>query len=262
MPEATTPQDKFIEQPVAEPSVYAPASPSSHHMVEFIPEDRPLHPTHHAALLILTRPEELVAIPQSPRSKLRKERLEALGRHTVFIQDATDALHKVGKALNPLNLFAAVEVGGLLKMALANIQQQKKELLEKEQAKYSTFVARTAIALKESGTKLTGHDKNLDDLSLSLQSLADKFSKIKGKQDDVTDLVHSINSHVSEINARKGEEESREAAHRWRLQKETEMNAAFNDSIAASINRLGIPHQGYRVSESGPGFRDPNVPWK
>ncbi|KAL6570326.1 hypothetical protein OROMI_014840 [Orobanche minor] len=270
MPEATMPQDEYIQQPAAEPSIDAPASPSSQHMVEFIPEDRPLRPSHHAALLMLTGPEDQVARPDSPRSKLRKERLDALGRHTVFIQDATDALHKVGKALDSLNLSAIEEVGGvksdlsnvadalqilpqLLKMALANIQHQKKELLEKEQAKYNTFAARTSIALKEFGMKLTGHDRNLDDLSLSLQSLADKFSKIKGKRDDVMDLVHSINSHVSEINARMGEEESREPARRWRQQYE---------SIAAAINRLGILRQGYRVSGLRPEFHDSNVPWK
>ncbi|KAL6517028.1 hypothetical protein OROHE_017988 [Orobanche hederae] len=235
-------------------------------MVEFIPKDRPMHPTYHAALLMLTGHEEQVARPDSPRSKLRKECLEALGRYIVFIQDAVSALHKVGKAPDKLNVSAAEEIESvtsdlsniadalqvlpqLLKIALANIQQQKKEILEKEQAKYSTFAARTAIALKESGTKLTGYDKNLDDLSLSLQSLADKFSKIKGKQDDVMDLVHSINTHVSKINARKGEEESREAARCWRLQKEVELNAIFYGSIAVVINRLGISRQqGYRAS--------------
>ncbi|KAL6551403.1 hypothetical protein OROMI_021891 [Orobanche minor] len=241
---ATAPQDKDTQQPAAEPSIDAPASPSSHHMVEFIPEDRQMHPTHHAALLMLTGPEELVARPESPRSTLRKEHLEALGRHNVFIQDVVSALHNVGKSLDKLNVSAAEEVGSvksdlsnlvdalqvlphILKVALANIQQQRREILEKEQAKYSTFATRTAIALKESGTMLTGYDKNLDDLSLTLQSMANKFSKIKGKQDDVMDLVHSINSHVSVINARKGEEESREAACRWRLQKEAEMTYCY-----------------------------------
>ncbi|KAL6522991.1 hypothetical protein OROMI_031339 [Orobanche minor] len=153
---------------------------------------------------------------------LIKERLEALGHHTVFIQDAVSALHKVGKVLDKLNVSATEEIGNvssslsniddalqvlpqLLKVALSNIQQQKKEILKKEQDKYITFAAWSTIALKASGTKLTGHDKNLDYLSLSLQTLADKFNKIKGKQDDVMDLVHSINSHVSEINAKKGE---------------------------------------------------------
>ncbi|KAL6554588.1 hypothetical protein OROHE_007611 [Orobanche hederae] len=76
------------------------------------------------------------------------------------------------------------------------------------------------------------------------------------------DLVHNINSHVSEINARKGGKESREAARRWRLQKEAELNAVFDDSIAVAINRLGVPRQGYRVSGHRPEFHDSNVPWK
>ncbi|KAL6556847.1 hypothetical protein OROHE_006723 [Orobanche hederae] len=247
-------------------------------MVE-IPEDRLIYPTPHAALLMLAGPEEPVIRQESPRSALRSECLEALGHHTVFIQDAVNALHKVEKALDKLNLSAAEEIGDvtsdlynianalqvlpqLIKVDLSNIQQQKKEIMEKEQAKYTTFAARSAIALKASGTKLTGHDKNLDDLSLSLQSLADKFNRIKGKQDEVLDLVQSINSHVSEINARKGEEESREAARHWRLQKEAEIDAAFEESITAAINRLGAPHQGYRVSGHCSEHHDPSIPWK
>ncbi|KAL6578868.1 hypothetical protein OROMI_009084 [Orobanche minor] len=193
--------------------------------------------------------------------------------------DVVNALHKVGKALDKLNMCAAEEIGcvtsdlynivnalqvlpQLIKVALSNIQQHRKEILEKEQAKYTSFAIRSAIALKASGTKLTGHDKNLDDLSLSLQTLADKFNRIKGKQDDVLDLVQSINSHVSEINARMGEEGSLEAARRWRLQKEAELDAIFEESIAASINRLGASHQGYRISGHHPEHHDPNVTWK
>ncbi|KAL6565667.1 hypothetical protein OROHE_004722 [Orobanche hederae] len=278
VPEASVPHDESLQQPAAEQSVDAPASPNSQHMVK-IPEDRLIYPTPRAALLMLTGPEEPVIKQESLRSALRIERLEALGHQTVFIQDAVNALHKVGKALDKLNMFAAEEIGGvtsdlynianplqvlpqLIKVALSNIQQQRKEILEKEQAKYTSFAARSAIDLKASGTKLTGHDKNLDDLSLSLQTLADKFNRIKGKQDDVLDLVQSINSHVSEINARKGEEESREAARRWRLQKEAEIDVVFEESIAAAINRLGVSHQRYKVSGSRPEFQDPNVMWK
>ncbi|KAL6508862.1 hypothetical protein OROHE_021421 [Orobanche hederae] len=278
VPEASAPHDESLQQPATEPPVDAPASPSSQHMVE-IPEDRRIYPTPRAALLMLTGPEEPVIKQESPRSALRTERLEALGHQTVFIQDAVNALHKVVKALDKLNLSAAEEIGGvtsdlynianalqvlphLIKVALSNIQQQRKEILEKEQAKYTSFAARSAIALKASGTKLTGHDKNLDDLSLSLQTLADKFNRIKGKQDDVLDLVQSINSHVSEINARKGEEESRKAARRWRLQKEAEIYVVFEESITAAINRLGASQQRYKVSGSRPEFQDPNVPWK
>ncbi|KAL6574255.1 hypothetical protein OROHE_001159 [Orobanche hederae] len=247
-------------------------------MVE-VPEDRLIYPTHRAALLMLTGPEEPVIRQESPKSTLQTERLEALGHQTVFIQDAVNALHKIEKALDKLNLSAAEKIGGvtpnlyhianalqvlpqLIKVALSNIQQKRKEILETEQAKYTSFAARSAISMKASGTKLTGHDKNLDDLSLSLQTLADKFNNIKGKQDDVLNLVQSINSHVSEINSRKGEEESREAARRWRLQKEAELDVVFEESIAAAINRLGASHQRYKVSGSRPEFQDPNVPWK
>ncbi|KAL6570008.1 hypothetical protein OROMI_014522 [Orobanche minor] len=278
VPEASVPRDESPQHPAAEPTVDAPASPSSQHMVE-VPEDRLTFPTHHAALLMLTGPEEPVIRQESPRSALRTERLEALGHQIVFIQDAVSALHKVGKALDKLNLSAAEEIGGvtcdlykitnalqvlpqLIKVALSNIQQKRKEILEQEQAKFTSFAARSAIAMKASGTKLTGHEKNLDDLSLSLQTLVDKFNNVKGKQDDVLNLVHSINSHVSEIDARKGEEESREAARRWRLQKEAELDADFEESITAAINRLGAPQQRYKVSGSRPEFTDPNVPWK
>ncbi|KAL6542466.1 hypothetical protein OROMI_024068 [Orobanche minor] len=268
--EASVPRDESPQHPAAEPSVDAPASPSSQHMGE-IPEDRLIYPIPRDALLMLTGPEEPVIRQESPGSALRKERLEALGHQTVFIQDAVNALHKVAKALDKLNLSAAEEIGGvtsdlynianalqvlpqLIKVALSNIQQKRKEILETEQAKYTSFAARSVIALKASSTKLTGHDKNLDDLSLSLQTLADKFNRIKGKQDEVFDLVQSIDSHVSEINARKGEEESREAARRWRLQKEAEIDAIFEESIAAAINRLGASHQRYKVSGSRPEF--------
>ncbi|KAL6560865.1 hypothetical protein OROHE_006042 [Orobanche hederae] len=214
-------------------------------MVE-IPEDRLIYPTPRAALLMLTGPEEPVIRQESPRSALRTKRLEALGHQTVFIQDAVNALHKVGKALDKLNLSATEEIGGVTSdlYNIANALQVLPQLI------------------KASGTKLTGHDKNLDDLSLSLQTLADKFNRIKGKQDDVLDLVQSINSHVSKINARNREEESREAARRWRLQKEAEIDAVFEESIAAAINRLGAFHQRYKVSRSRPEFQDPNVPWK
>ncbi|KAL6576514.1 hypothetical protein OROHE_000295 [Orobanche hederae] len=165
VPEVTAPQDETIQQPAVEPLIDAPASPSSQHMVEIIPLDRPMRPTPRAALLMLTGPKDPVARPDSPRFEVRKNRLDALGRHTVFIQDAVSALHKVGKALDKLNVSAAEEIGGvtsnlfnianalqflaqLLKVALANIQQQNKDILEKDQAKYSTFAARTSIALK------------------------------------------------------------------------------------------------------------------
>ncbi|KAL6560900.1 hypothetical protein OROHE_006077 [Orobanche hederae] len=244
VPEASAPHDESLQQPATEPS------------------DRIIYPTPRAALLMLTGTEDPVIRQESPRSALRTERLEALGHQTVFIQDAVNSLHKVGKALDKLNLSAAEEIGGVTSdlYNIANALQVLPQLIK--QAKYTSFAARSAIALKASDTKLTEHDKNLDDLSLSLQTLADKFNRIKGKQDDILDLVQRINSHVSDINARKGEEESREAARRWRLQKEAKIDVVFEESITAAINRLGASHQRYKVSGSRPEFQDPNVPWK
>ncbi|KAL6525371.1 hypothetical protein OROHE_015678 [Orobanche hederae] len=177
VPEASVPHDESPQHPAAEPTVDAPASPSSQHMVE-VPEDRLIFPTHRAALLMLTGPEEPVIRQESPRSALRTERLEALGHQTVFIQDAVSALHKVGKALDKLNLSAAEEIGGvtsdlynianalqvlpqLIKVALSNIQQKRKEIMEAEQAKSTSFAARSAIAMKASGTKLNRTRKEL-----------------------------------------------------------------------------------------------------
>ncbi|KAL6583621.1 hypothetical protein OROMI_002910 [Orobanche minor] len=224
------------------------------------PEDHFLYPTQPAAMLMLCGPEEQLARPGSPRSEIKKDSFAALGSHTVFIQDAVD----LGNAKSELsNVAEALQVlPQVLKVALSNIQQRRQELLQQEQAKHKTFEVRTAIALKESGTKLTGHDKNLDNLSLSLRTLADRFSNIEEKQEDVVNLIHSIDSNVSEIHARKGEEESREAARRWRRQKEAELEAALEDDITAAINRLGSQRQGYRVSGTRPEFHDPNVPWK
>ncbi|KAL6538806.1 hypothetical protein OROMI_025132 [Orobanche minor] len=273
------PQNEDVQLPAVEPVIDAPASPCSP-PDEFLQEDRPMRPTHPAALFTLTCPEDKLVHPSSPRSEQRKERLHALGSQTVFVQDAVDALHRVGKALAWLNVSAAEEMDNakselsnvaedlkvlpqLLITALANIQRQREEILEKEHNKLSVCEARSVAALKESGSKLIGHNKNLDNMSRSLQSLADKFSKVEEKQEDVLMLIHSIDSHVSEINARKGEEESREATRRWRLQQEAEINAAIDDSVSAAINHLAVSaHPGYTVSGSHPEYNDSSVPWK
>ncbi|KAL6529352.1 hypothetical protein OROGR_014975 [Orobanche gracilis] len=73
-------------------------------------------------------------------------------------------------------------------------------------------------------------------MSLSLQALAAKFSSVEEKQGDVVQLVESINSAVSAIHARKGEEESKEAARRWKQQQEAQFAAVFDDFVASDIN--------------------------
>ncbi|KAL6560197.1 hypothetical protein OROHE_006204 [Orobanche hederae] len=48
--------------------------------------------------------------PESPRTEARKEQLNALGRQSLFIQDAVEALYQVGKEMDWLNLTASEEM--------------------------------------------------------------------------------------------------------------------------------------------------------
>ncbi|KAL6578956.1 hypothetical protein OROMI_009172 [Orobanche minor] len=112
------------------------------------------------------------------------------------------------------------------------------------------------------GSRLTSHDKKITNISLLLNSLAEKFSKFETKQDDVLKILERIDSRVSCIDdARKGEE-AREAARCWRIQKEEEMNSSLDDSVAAVTGHLDSPTHGYRISWDRPEFHDPNFSWK
>ncbi|KAL6579786.1 hypothetical protein OROMI_007810 [Orobanche minor] len=262
-----------------ENNIDAQASPSSHisesNRMLIVP---PVHPITNIRRL-LTAPEEKLARPGSPKSELRNDRLEALGRQTVFIQDAVDVLNNIAKSLDRLNFSTCEELGSVksnlanvveallrlpqtLNIALSNLQNRQKKLLEEEQAKYSVSESKTAVTLKATRVKLTGHAKLIDDMSLSLQTLATKFSNGEEKQDDVVQLVNSISSAISEIHARKGEEESREAARRWRQQQEAHFSAVLDDSVASAINRLDAPARQVRIADSRPEFHDPRFPWK
>ncbi|KAL6542378.1 hypothetical protein OROMI_023980 [Orobanche minor] len=150
-----------------------------------------------------------------------------------------------------------------LKQALSKLQKSQEKILLEEQSKLRVCEVKDVAALKETGSRLTGHEQKIDDISLIIKALAYKFSKFEEKQDDVVKLLHSIYHTVSDIdNARKGEE-SRETARRWRLQQEKEINAALDDSVAAAINHLAEPiHHEYRISGSRPEFHDQNIPWK
>ncbi|KAL6585620.1 hypothetical protein OROMI_002264 [Orobanche minor] len=70
------------------------------------PESTPVPesgPSHAAASTSIRRPE-------SPRSIARKEQLNALGRQSLFLQDAVEALYQVGKEMDWLNLTASEEI--------------------------------------------------------------------------------------------------------------------------------------------------------
>ncbi|KAL6558205.1 hypothetical protein OROMI_018555 [Orobanche minor] len=79
------PQDEEISHPTAAPTIDAPASPCSQPDDEFLLEDRPMRPTHHTALKLLTGPEDKLGRLDLPRYERTKERLGALGRQNVFV---------------------------------------------------------------------------------------------------------------------------------------------------------------------------------
>ncbi|KAL6582620.1 hypothetical protein OROMI_004698 [Orobanche minor] len=65
-----------------------------------VPVSSEPEPSHVAASTSIRRPE-------SPRSVARKEQLNALGRQSLFLQDAVEALYQVGKEMDWLNLTAS-----------------------------------------------------------------------------------------------------------------------------------------------------------
>ncbi|KAL6579549.1 hypothetical protein OROMI_009765 [Orobanche minor] len=68
-----------------------------------VPVSSEPEPSHAAASTSIRRPE-------SPRSVARKEQLNALGQQYLFLQDAVEALYKVGKEMDWLNLTASEEM--------------------------------------------------------------------------------------------------------------------------------------------------------
>ncbi|KAL6529111.1 hypothetical protein OROHE_014855 [Orobanche hederae] len=68
-----------------------------------VPVSSDPEPSHVAASTSIRRPE-------SPRSVARKEQLNALGRQSLFLQDAVEALYQVGKEMDWLNLTASEEM--------------------------------------------------------------------------------------------------------------------------------------------------------
>ncbi|KAL6569185.1 hypothetical protein OROHE_003466 [Orobanche hederae] len=68
-----------------------------------VPVSSEPEPSHVASSTSIRRPE-------SPRSAARKEQLNVLGRQSLFLQDAVEALYQVGKEMDWLNLTASEEM--------------------------------------------------------------------------------------------------------------------------------------------------------
>ncbi|KAL6557952.1 hypothetical protein OROMI_018302 [Orobanche minor] len=163
-----------------------------------------------------------IICPESPRSVARKEQLNALGRQSLFLQDAIEALYKVGKEIDWLNLTASEEIDSAkvelsrivvafstlpqdLKETFANFQQLKEQLLLKEQSQLRTVESKTVDVLEYTDSRISDHDSKIHAIAKVISSLDEKLAKFKEQQDNVLKVLRSIDHTVSELNARKGE---------------------------------------------------------
>ncbi|KAL6582469.1 hypothetical protein OROMI_006483 [Orobanche minor] len=185
------------------------------------PESTPIHvsselgPSHAAASSSIRRPESTCSVS-------RKEQLNALGRQSLFLQDAVEALYQVGKEMDWLNLTASEEMESAkielskiaeafntllkdLKEAFAKFQQLEEQLLLEEQSQLRTVESKMVAVLEYTDSRISDHDAKIHAMAKVISSFDEKLAKFEEQQDSVLKVLRSIDHTVSELNARKGE---------------------------------------------------------
>ncbi|KAL6540767.1 hypothetical protein OROMI_024650 [Orobanche minor] len=174
--------------------------------------------SHHPAASSSTR------LPDSPRAQARKEQLNSLGRQSVFLQDAVEALYNVGKEMDWLNLTAKEEMESVkgelfkiaevmrtlpqdLKEAFAKFEQLEEQTLLEEQSKLRVVESKTVAVLEYNDSRISDHDAKIKDMAKFINSLDEKLAKFEEQQENVLKVLRHIDHTVSELNARKGENE-------------------------------------------------------
>ncbi|KAL6541175.1 hypothetical protein OROMI_025058 [Orobanche minor] len=205
-------------------------------------------PSHAAASTSIRRPESL-------RSVARKEQLNALGRQSLFLQDAVEALYKVGKEMDWLNLTASEEIESAkvelsridvafstlpqdLKEAFANFQKLEEQLLLEEQSQLRTVESKTVAVLEFTDSRILDHDAKIHAMAKVISSLDEKLAKFEEQQDNLK-VLRSIDHTVFELNARKGESQpdsSRVSAQRSPGQ-ESQARSSKHESSRRSSSR-------------------------
>ncbi|KAL6581028.1 hypothetical protein OROMI_006951 [Orobanche minor] len=170
-------------------------------------------------------------LPDSPRTKARKEQLNSLGRQSVFLQDAVETLYNVGKEMDWLNLTAKEEMESVkgeifiiaevfrtlpqdLKEAFATFEQLEEQNLLEEQSKLRVVESKTVAVLEHTDSRISDHDAKINDMSKFIISLDEKLAKFEEQQENVLKVLRNIDHTVSELNARKGENEGNHDANR------------------------------------------------
>ncbi|KAL6540764.1 hypothetical protein OROMI_024647 [Orobanche minor] len=179
---------------------------------------------HHAAA------SSSIRHPDSPRTKARKEQLNSLGRQSIFLQDAVEALYKVGKEMDWLNLTAKEEMESVkgelfriaevfhtlpqdLKEAFAKFDQLEEQNLLEEQSKLRIVESKTVAVLEYTDSRISDHDSKIDNMAQFIISLDEKLAKFE-EQENVLKVLRNIDHTVSELNARKGENEGNHDVNR------------------------------------------------
>ncbi|KAL6529105.1 hypothetical protein OROHE_014849 [Orobanche hederae] len=212
-------------------------------------------PSHVAASTSIRRPE-------SPCSVARKEQLNALGRQSMFLQDAVEALYQVGKEMDWLNLTASEEMESAkvelskiavafstlpqdLKEAFANFQKLEEQLLLEEQSQLRSVESKTVAVLEFTDSRISDHDAKIHAMAKVISSLDEKLAKFEEQQDNVFKALRSIDHTVSELNARKGEgqpDSSRVSAQRSPGQ-ESQARSSEHESSRRSSSRSEHQHR-------------------
>ncbi|KAL6536077.1 hypothetical protein OROHE_012921 [Orobanche hederae] len=90
--------------------------------------------------------------PESPHTEARKEQLHSLGRQSVFIRDAIEALYQVGKEMDWLNLTAPEEMPSVKEMT--RISEAFRTLLQDLKEAFAKFQHLEEQSLLEEQSKL------------------------------------------------------------------------------------------------------------
>ncbi|KAL6582203.1 hypothetical protein OROMI_006217 [Orobanche minor] len=200
--------------------------------------------------------------PESPRSVARKEQLNALGRQSLFLQDAVEALYQVGKKMDWLDLTSSEEMESVkvemtkiaeafstlpqvLKEAFAKFQHLEEQSLLEEQSKLRTVKSQTVAVLEFTDSMISDHDAKIHAMAKVISSFDEKLAKFEEQQDNVLKVHRSIDHTVSELNAIKGEgqpDSSRYPAQRSPGQ-ESQARRSEHDSSRRSSSRPEHQHR-------------------
>ncbi|KAL6499201.1 hypothetical protein OROHE_026229 [Orobanche hederae] len=218
-----------------------------------VPVSSEPEPSHVAASISMRRPE-------SPRFVARKEQLNTLGRQSLFLQDAVEALYQVGKEMDWLNLTASEEMESAkvelskiakafstlpqdLKEAFAKFQHLEEQLLLEEQSQLRSVESKLVAVLEYTDSRISDHDAKIHAMAKVISSLDEKLAKFEEQQDSLLKVLRSIDHTISELNARKGEGQPDSSKVSAQRSPESQARSSKHESSRISSSRSEHQHR-------------------